>query len=68
MTVTAEQFVETWQKAKNVEEVCQVTGNTRWAVYARAVGYRKLGIPLKKFSTRGPIDVKGLAALAKRLG
>ena len=67
--LSAEAFIRVWQTASSVDDVAAKTKIDRMSACRRASVYRKMGIPLKKFS-RGPrrLDVKRLAAIAKKLG
>lgn len=64
----AEEFITIWQKADSPEEVMEKTGLSYNRVTAKAVYYRRRGIPLKKFRS-GPkgLDIDYLADLARRL-
>jgi len=66
--ITAEQFIEVWQKAANRKEVAEVLGMKRTTVEMRAQFYRKrCGIPLKKMPRSDLLDIPKLKALAERL-
>ena len=61
--VSAEEFVQTWQKCKSLDEARERLGD---GASARASRYRKLGVSkLQKFvGTRGPaLDAKALNKL-----
>jgi hypothetical protein len=70
--VPAEDFVRIWQESPTMAVVMErlaALGNTSVAVAVaqRAVKFRKMGVPLKKFGCgRRKEDWKALAALAKR--
>jgi len=69
--VSAEEFVKTWQKAKSIDDVVTAFGGKAASYRSRAISFRKKGIPMKRFPSeqRGaPLDIEGLAALAKSLG
>lgn len=61
-----EEFVRIWQQAESLEEVTQKTGYSNPAASARAGGYRRKGVALKRFSNaRFGLDWKLLAKIAK---
>lgn len=71
MFVSAEEFVEIWQKAKSLSEVCSKTGLATASASVKASNLRAAGVPLKVFavgSRVGPktVDVNGLKSLAKK--
>jgi hypothetical protein len=65
-TVSAEQFVRTWQQSESFAEVVKKTGLTVAAARMRAVKYRKLGVRLKRFRA-DKLDVQALQKLAAEL-
>ena len=65
--VSPEEFVRIWQAAGSVREVAKKTGVDKQSVEARAVRYRRAGVPLKKFD-RGhatPLDIARLKRIAE---
>lgn len=71
MAVTPLFFVETWQRASSVEEVCERTGASRRAILQRARIYREIGVRLKPLLSplvtcrgRKPLDVDELNRVA----
>ncbi len=68
--IDAEGFIRAWQMSKSLEAVIKATGLTAQSVRARAYGYRKKGIGLKRFpNKRGarPLDIARLSKLAASL-
>lgn len=66
--VTAEQFVEVWQQAKDVPEVCRTLGMTDRYDAATFAGYlRKKGVPLKVMRKARCFDIDALAEKARAL-
>lgn len=72
--VTAAFFVETWQRAKTIEEVCEKVGAKRSAVLTRMRKYRSYGVRLKtlvkpSFARRGRpgVPVEELNAIVDRI-
>lgn len=69
--ISAEQFVELWQKSPNLPTFCHATGLEPERASSRAIFYKSKGIPLKKFprggggSGRKALDVAALKKLAK---
>ena len=62
--VTAEKFVEVWQKAETFDDVVKKTTLTAMAARGRANNYRRMGVNLKKFPRTGRPRLD-LAALKK---
>jgi hypothetical protein len=63
--VSPEQFVRTWQTSQTAQEVADKLGMPKPIVLARASGYRKEGIKLKKLrrESRRGLDVDALNRL-----
>jgi hypothetical protein len=63
--VSAERFVEVWQTSNSAQEVRDRTGMPLPIVHARASGYRKQGVKLKKMPrTHGrQLDIEALNRL-----
>ena len=67
--ISAEEFVEAWQKAESIEEMADKFGTEALRLSGRAAVYRAKGVPLKKFARRGQVlDFTALAKLAKDSG
>ena len=64
--VAADEFVKTWQSSKTVGDVSKKLGITNPVLCARAVRYRKSGIPLKKFTRGAVLNVAALKELATK--
>jgi hypothetical protein len=64
-SVSAEDFVRTWESADSIAEVGEKTGMARGAINSRAAHYRKSGIPLKRMARQGRrhLDIEALKAL-----
>ena len=68
-SISAEEFVEAWQKAESIEEMADKFGTEVLRLSSRAAVYRAKGVPLKKFVGRGKtIDIAMLTQLAKDSG
>lgn len=68
--VTPEGFVRIWQTAKDLNEVIKQTESDAAAVTARALRFRRQGVPLKVFPRRTSFykeRVARLVELAKSL-
>jgi hypothetical protein len=66
--VSAEKFVETWQQSDSADEVAEKLSMPKPIVLARASGYRKIGIKIKKMKKKSPvIDVERLNKLIEKL-
>ena len=63
--VTPEEFIKVWQTSKTLDEVAERTGIEKNAAAAKASGYRKKRVPLKRF--KEPLDWERLAELAKEI-
>lgn len=66
--VPAKLFVQVWQQAANLDEVCEKTGLRRISAQTRARVYRTKGVALKKFRRQGisKTDYTALATLAEQ--
>ncbi len=51
--IPAKLFVQVWQQASSIDEVCKKTGLKRISAQTRARSYRIKGVALKKFSRAG---------------
>jgi hypothetical protein len=60
--VTAMRFLEVWQSSNSAEEAAQRLGMPKAIANARASGYRKAGVNLKKMPRRpkNRVDVEAL--------
>ena len=58
------EFVRTWQSSLGVTEVSERLGISLRVASALAEKLRRLGIPLKRFSPQGSLDVEALRRLA----
>jgi hypothetical protein len=67
---TPEKFTEVWQQATCSDEAAQILGMPKPIMFARAAGYRALGVKLKKmpYRRRDKVNVEGLNQLIERLG
>lgn len=66
--VPAEDFIRIWQRAKNLKEVCSVTGLRQSTCMTRAAYYRALGVPIRRFKRHKPqLDVAKLSELARSI-
>ena len=52
--LSPKEFIQIWQSSQTLDEVVERTGMFKTSVNSRAYGYRRKGVPLKKFkATRG---------------
>lgn len=66
--VTAERFVEVWQQAQDVPEVCRTLGIEDRYDASQLAGYlRRKGVPLKPMKKTVYLDIDALAAKARAL-
>lgn len=66
--ISAEAYIRLWQTSETMEEVLEKSGLSQEIARGKAAKLRKIGVPLKKFDTRGTkLDVAALIALAKSL-
>lgn len=65
--IPAERFIEVWQRADTIEDVCRELGMTRKAASERASKLRGKGIGLQYFSVTRITDYVKLAELADRI-
>lgn len=61
-------FVKVWQTSTSIGEVCGKLRLSKSAVYSRAKGFRRNGVPLKRLSGAQKYDWEKLKAYAKSLG
>lgn len=67
MILTPEKFVEVWQKAECVNDVCKVFRIATNTAIMRAGNYRKHGVPLKRFRhSHGRLNYENLKRIAKK--
>jgi hypothetical protein len=67
--VSAERFVEVWQTSNSAQEVADRTGMPLPIVHARASGYRKQGVKLKKMPRAHgrQLDIEALNRLIEEI-
>jgi len=68
--VSAERFIEVWQRSHSVDEVAETLKMPKPIVLARKSNYTKIGILLKKMPRKNQergLDVARLNALIQRL-
>lgn len=65
--ISAQEFIRTWQAGPDVTTIARRTGMSNESASARAIGYRKHGVPLKKYLRGSGVryNWSALAALAK---
>jgi hypothetical protein len=61
--VPHEEFVRSWEASSSVEEVASSLGMTVNAANQRARNYRRLGVSLKRMTSKPPIPVEALNRL-----
>src|SRR5262249_7960172 len=68
--VSPQLFIEVWEKSASVREAAQMLNMPKGIAQARAAGYRKQGVKLKRMPRwKTPaLDVKGLNEFINRLG
>lgn len=70
VVVSREDFIRAWQSSTSTAQVVEKTGLSVSQVRSRGAGFRRMGVPLKRYPNllhSNPTDWSRLAALAREL-